>query len=200
MTLLTNGIVTPFRDSLRTWGELVEVVDQRLSATQHVVTAVRIGGVDEPAFRDPAVCARPLADIDSIEVETGEPRALARQCLQEAAAAMAGLSQATRDAADGFRYDRVAPARHGLEQVCQGLLAVLQIVAATGLALRRELDVVDASGRSISTLSVDLDRVIRDLTEGQQNEDWLLVADILEYDLDPMLTGWHSVLTHVVAA
>ena len=44
------------------------------------------------------------------------------------------------------------------------------------------------------------DRIIRDLVDGQRNQDWLQVADILEYDLDPMLSGWRSVLTQVAAA
>jgi hypothetical protein len=200
VTLLINRAVTRVKKGLNTWGDLIAFVDANLAPTGHVVTDVRLNGVDEPAFRDPGLGARPLACFTDIAIETGPPAVLARRCLVDAADALTDLRQATRDAADGFRSDAVDEARRGLEEVSQGLLVVVRIVAAAGLALRSEIEATDSTGRSISSLSVELDSVIRDLVEGQQNEDWLQVADILEHDLDPMLKGWHSVLTHVAAA
>lgn len=200
MTLLINGIATPIRNSLQNWGDLIGFLDNQLAATQDVVTNVRLNGVEEPAFRDPSLCAQPMTAFALVEVETGEPQVLARRCLGEAAAAIAELRRATRDAADGFRVDKVSEAQAGLEHVSQGLVTVLRIVAAAGLALRRELDTPDRDGRSIGGLSTELDSVVQVLLEAQRNEDWIQVADILEYDLNPILNGWHNVLTQVAAA
>ena len=200
MTLHINGQATMPGNQSKTWGDVVASLDQQLTTSGDVVTAVRLDGVEEPAFRDPAVCAQPLASFRRIDIETGAPQVLARRCLGDAALALANLGPATRAAADGFRGDDVAQACRALDQISQGLMAVLRIVAAAGLALRRELDVVDDQGRSVGSLTSELDRIIRDLVDGQRNQDWLQVADILEYDLDPMLSGWRSVLTQVAAA
>jgi hypothetical protein len=200
VTLLINRVVTPVRNGLKTWGDLIASVDSNLAPTGHVVTDVRLNGVDEPAFRDPGLGTRPLTCFSDISIETGAPSVLARRCLADAAAALTDLQQAARTAADGFRCDSVDDAQRGLEEISQGLLVVVRIVAAAGLALRGEIESADEKGRSISSLSAELDSVIRDLVEGQQDGDWLRVADILEYDLDPMLTVWHSVLNHVAAA
>lgn len=200
MTLLINGIATPIRNSLQNWGDLISFLDNQLAASQDVVTDVRLDGVDEPAFRDPGVCAQPMSTFSLVEVETGEPQILARRCLGEAASAVVELRLATRDTADRFRLYNVAEAQEGLQHVSEGLVMVLRIVAAAGLALRRELDSVDGDGKSLGALSNELDAVVKVLLEAQGNEDWIQVADILEYDLNPILGGWHSALTLVAAA
>lgn len=197
MTLLINGVETVLDNSLQTWGDLVAFLDDRLSAERHVMTAVRLDGVDEPAFRDPAVCAGALTALSVVEVETGEPGDLARRCLGDAAAAVSALGVATRATADQFRCWEVDSARGSLEQVSLGLVTVLRIVAAAGLALRRELEVVDTQGRSVHSLSADLDAVVRRLLDAQQQEDWLLVADVLEFELLPALAGWQFLLSRI---
>lgn len=197
MTLLINGVETTLDKSLQTWGDLVVFLDDRLSAAQEVMTVVRLDGVEEPAFRDPSVCAGSLAALSTVEVETGEPRELARRCLGDAASAVSALSLATRATADQFRCGEIDGARQSLEQVSLGLVTVLRIVTAAGLALRRELEVVDTQGRSVHSLSGELDGVVRRLVEAQQQEDWLLVADVLEFDLLPTLAGWQFLLSRV---
>jgi hypothetical protein len=200
MAILINGRVDNTRNLLETWGDLLSSVDADLEAAGDIVTAVRLDGVDEPAFRDPALCLRPVSSFAAIEVETGSPALLARACLGDAALALADLSQAARDAATGFRCADIADARGTLEQLSIGLLAVLQIVSAASLALRREMEAATADGRSISSLSADLDRIIQELIAGQNEGDWLQVADILEYDLNPTLDSWQTALSEAAAA
>lgn len=197
MTLLINGVLTTLDNSLQTWGDLVSFLDDRLSAAQEVMTVVRLDGVEEPAFRDPSVCAGPLTGLSVVEVETGEPCELARRCLGDAAAAISALSVATKATADQFRCGEIDGARQSLEQVTLGLVTVLRIVTAAGLALRRELDVVDTKGRSVRSLSGELDTVVRRLVDAQQQADWLLVADVLEFDLLPTLGGWQFLLARI---
>lgn len=200
MTVEINGRKTTIGNHLKTVGDLVSFVDGMFAPRGEVVTALRLDEVDEAAFRDPQVCGQALSGFRVVRVESGSPQALARRCLGDAAEALGNLSQATHEAARLFRGDDVGPAKAMLEQVSHGLMAVLRIVSAASLALRRELDGVDADGRSIASLSTDLDRILRDLVASQQNEDWLQVADVLQYDLGPVLDGWECALTEVAAA
>lgn len=198
MTLDINGQAATLGNHARTLGDLIGYVDEHLAATGEVMTAVRLDGVDAVAFRDPIVCSQALSAFRTVQVETGSPQVLARRCLDDAALALTSLSQATRTAADGFRGADVGQARSILEQVSQGLIAVLQVVSTAGLALPGAFDGPDA--HSVASLSAELDRIVGDLVTAQQNEDWLQVADILDYDLDPALNGWRKVLSEVAAA
>lgn len=197
MTLFVNGCQTPVEATLRTWGDLVGFLDERLAAGGEVMTAVRLDGVEEPAFRDPALCAETLAALGSIEVESGSPQALARRCLSDASEALDALGQGALRAADQFRCGRIDDGRQALGQISQGLLTVLRIIAAAGLALRRELDAATCDGQTLASLTACLDRAVSDLVAGQQDEDWIAVADVLEFDLEPATSSLRGTLEAV---
>ena len=197
MTVSVNGAETPIENGLHTWGDLVLSVDARLTPHRHVVTSVRLDGVEEPAFRDPALCASRLSAFRRIDIETGEPELLARRSLGEAAEALNELGRVSRDAADRFRTGDIGPAQQDLEQVSQSLLLVLRIVAAASLALRREMESPDQHGLSVAALTSQLDGFIRDLLDAQCADDWLRIADILDDELNPVIARWHQTLAHL---
>ena len=194
MTVSVNGANAPIENGLQTWGDLVDSLDARLARSQHVVTMVRLDGVEEPAFRDPDLCTCRLAGFGRIDIETGEPQVLARRSLGEAAAALAELGSATRSAASRFRLGDIAAAERGLEQVSQSLLMVLRIVAAASLALRRELESPDRHGLSIGTLTAELGGLLGTLVDAQRDDDWLAIAEVLDDELVPVMSRWQQAL------
>lgn len=200
MTVSVNGAETPVENGLHTWGDLVASLDASLVRNRHVVTSVRIDGVEEPAFREPSLSATRLSAFTRIDIETGEPQVLARRSLGDAALALEELGAAARDVADRFRGEDIDLARLGLEQVSQNLLLVLRVVAAAGLALRRELESPGQHGLSMSALTSELDGFIRQLVEAQHAGDWLRVADVLEYDVSPVLARWRRGLADIASA
>jgi hypothetical protein len=195
-----NGQAVVHDPGARTVADLLRDVDGRVARQGEVVTAVRLDGVDEPDFRAPGVAARRLDDHREVSFDSDTPKGLARRTLGEAALALEDLLRATQTAADGFRADDIRPAKAMLEQVSQGLLGVVQIVALAQLALRGELDAAGSGEGSLATLSVNLDRIVGSLTDTQKDEDWVQVADILQYELAPALASWQSVLGAVAAA
>jgi hypothetical protein len=179
---------------------LVEGFDVDLCTTHQILTSVRLDGVDEPAFRAEDVCARSLASFSRIEVDTGEPSLLARQSLADAAMALSELAQAAKLVADGFRRADVSPAVQGLQLVTQNLLTVFQVIAAASVPLTDDFGALGQQGLSIADLSAELDGHTKELIEAQQSGDWVQLADILEYDLEPLLTRWRDVLMRVATA
>ena len=200
MSVSVNGADAPIENGLQTWGDLVASLDARLSRSRHIVTMVRLDGVEEPAFRDPDLCASHLSLFRRIEIETGEPQMLARRSLGEAAAALAEIGSATQSAASQFRLGDIEAAEKGLEQVSQSLLMVLRIVAAAGLALRRELESPDRHGMSVGTLTNQLGGLLGTLIDAQRDDDWLRVAVLLEDELVPVMSRWQRALAAIAGA
>lgn len=200
MSVSVNGADAPIENGLQTWGDLVASLDARLSRSRHIVTMVRLDGVEEPAFRDPDLCASQLTLFRRIEIETGEPQVLARRSLGEAAAALAEIGSATQSAASRFRLGDIEAAEAGLEQVSQSLLMVLRIVAAAGLALRRELESPDRHGMSVGTLTNQLGGLLGTLIDAQRDDDWLRVAALLEDELVPVMSRWQRALAAIAGA
>jgi hypothetical protein len=194
VTVSVNGAEAPIENGLQTWGDLVDSLDARLVRSRHVVTMVRLDGVEEPAFRDPGLCASRLAAYRRIEIETGEPQVLARRSLGEAASALAELGSATRGAASRFRLGDIVAAEEDLEQVSQSLLMVLRIVAAASLALRREMESPDRHGLSIGALTTELGGLLGRLVQAQRDDDWQQIADVLDDELAPVMSQWQRTL------
>jgi hypothetical protein len=58
--------------------------DQPVAVRQPPVTAIRLDGVEEPAFRHPSATDRPLAAVGRVDVETTPLAAFVRQCCADA--------------------------------------------------------------------------------------------------------------------
>jgi hypothetical protein len=189
-----DGMPTPVDSALKTWGEVLEVLDQRLSAERRAVTVVRFGGVDQPSFREASLAGVPLSAVNQIEVESVDLPTLLRNTVLVAESGLAVLSGGSRRIASAFRGDDIAGAN---QQLAELLDAVRNLTTLTGA-------IGQVSGIDLPTLasgSVPVDRAIDGVTAAlgtlvgcQQAGDWAAVADGLELQLAPALAGWRDVL------
>ena len=193
-TVLLDGERFGFEPAARTWGELLAEVDRTLEPRGHIVTDVRFDGLDEPAFREPAALDSALDDLETIEVCSGTPASLVARCLDEAVASLPSLCAAAIDIGDGFRRHDLEGANRSLVELADGLGTLIAIASATNLAAR--VDGAEPVGRSqpvaplVAELSAQLDAII----DAQQGRDWVTVADVLQYELEPSLRRWAPAL------
>lgn len=198
--IVVNGRDQPKDSGLRTWGDLLGVLEQELSPSGEVVTEARLDGVDQPTFREPAVMQKSLDEIDLVEVESASPAILAARSLGEAVVGLETLQRATGEIAQGFRRYDLKSANRGLEELADGLRMLIALVGAVSLGLRLDLQALDDGTDPINTTIVDLSSHVEGLITAQRNEDWVAVADILEYDVEPALKNWRPVLDKILAS
>ena len=53
ITYAVNGLEYEALAGLKTWGQLLDALEQGVGTERVVVTAVRFAGVDQPSFREP---------------------------------------------------------------------------------------------------------------------------------------------------
>jgi hypothetical protein len=189
-----DGIPTPLDSTPKTWGELLQVLDDRLSADRRAVTVVRFEGVDQPSFREAGLAMVPLSAAGRIEVDSLDVSTLLRNTVQVAESGLAVLAGGSRRVADAFRGTDIVDAN---QQLAELLDAVRNLTTLTGA-------IGEVGGIELSTLacgSVPADRAIENVASAlgalvgcQQAEDWAAVADGLEHGLAPALAGWRDVL------
>ena len=176
---------------LKTWGQLLESLEQGSGTERAVVTAVRFAGVDQPSFRDPVLLGQDLTAGDPIEVDTCRTGALLNEAVAAALHGLTPLADAARQTADAFRSHDLDDAHTRLAEV------VVTLQALTGLTAA-----VHSSGLTPTSLRPDdstrllqqLGQVLEVLVTAATNEDWTSVADVLEYDLADLLPSWQAVL------
>ena len=178
----------------KTWGDVLSALDRDLDGQGHVVTAARFDGVDTPTFRDQTALARVLAEVDCVEVDAGPPSMLLRRTLSEATGAVATLCDAAHRIGGDFRGHDLATANRELVSLAQSLGTLVTLVGVVGGVIRVDFDEFGANGAPATGLITKTRTQIEALIDAQQAEDWIAVADALEYEVSPALKNWSDLL------
>jgi hypothetical protein len=158
------------------------------------VAAVRFDGVDEPGFRDAAVLGLVLGSELIVEIDTMTPSQLLGGVLDEASRSLPVLAASACGLAGALRGAQVDGAARSLGHLAESLSNLLQLVAASAAARGVPLDAVEtAEGPALPILRA-LDTHLAPLLEAQRAGDWITVADVLEYDVAPMMPRFESVI------
>lgn len=197
LTLTLDGGPLPVEGGPETLADLLAAADAQCAARGRIVTALRLDGADEPAFREPQVVVRRLSTLGSVEIESGTPAELALSCLSEAGLALHSLADAARDVAGRLRAGDVRGGNRDLVAITQGMATVLTITGAASLGLG-----IDLGGRetTLGTLSSIAQRAATDLDAiiaAQLAADWNAVARKVDDDLVPDLRAWGEICARV---
>lgn len=176
--------------------DVLEMVEPALARRSRIVTAIRVNGVEEPAFREPLVRGRTLRAGDHVEVETASAEELATSALGDAVRLMPALCAATAQLSEQLRTSLALDAARELGPLAEGLTLLVTLVqAADAWADAAALARSDWLGSDVSAVARSIDA----LDEPQRAHDWVAVADVLAYDLAPALDAWRVHLETALA-
>ena len=182
----------------QTWGDLLVNLEERVAGEGQMLTSARFDGVDEPSFRDPAVTARRLSDVRRVDIGTSAPTAFLRECLQEAIGPLEQAADATLVLSARYRTFDLADCHDGLTALAGELRGLTSLVAMLGV-LQIDLDAFSPDGAAAADQIERFAAAIDDVVAAQESEDWLTVADVLEYDLEPAVRRWIGQLSAIAS-
>jgi hypothetical protein len=177
---------------LKTWGQLLDALEQGDGPARIVVTAVRFEGVDEPSFRDASVLARDLGTAQGVDVDTCAAGELFASAIETAREGLGTLAVAARQTADAFRSHDLARAHRGLADFVLTLQTLAKLTAAVS-RVGPACDAVDPEAQGTEFLE-RLRVGLESLVTSNMSEDWISVADVLEYEMAELLPGWNGML------
>ncbi len=186
-TVLLNGTAFVPTTPVPSWGPLLDAVDRHVAPSGEIVAAVRFDGVDEPGFRDGAVLGVVLGSELIVEIETLHPNDLLGNVLDEASRSLPALAASARELAAVLRGAQVDTAARGLGQLAESISNLVQLIAAAAAARGVALDTLTTREGPALPLLRTLDALMTPLLEAQGAGDWITVADILEYDIAPLM-------------
>ena len=187
-----NGRDYEAEAGLKTWGQLLNVLEEGVGTEHAVVTAVRFGGVDQPSFREPDLLSRDLSAGACIDIDTCPAQLLVAEAAEAALNGLGPLGHAVQQAADAFRGFDISDAHSRLSDIVATLHALTQLTAAASEAAASPRAAGDAedSAKLLSRLGQSLEALVAAAT----SQDWISVADVLEYDMTDLLPSWQAVL------
>jgi len=190
--LQLNGVDTPIDPSLQTWRELLIELESRRLSQDHVISSVRFDGDEVTHFRVDGVLDLRLESIEQIRVEAIATKAMLQDAVREAEGYLLSLEASLVDVAEAFRNGQTEQANLKLQHIFAGVK--MQIALVRGIELSLSPVAQNGASRVEETLD-QMGPTLQELIVAQTQQDWTLVADILEYELVAQLGSFEGVLS-----
>ena len=170
-------------------GDVIEAC--ATSDPRDVVTCVRVNGCEIPDDSLDRLESFPLEGVEQIDVETRPRRAVAISSLESAAEYAPALSEALFAAASHLRGGRIEQAGRLQAEASDALGVFTFAVTAAAEAL-------GSDGEPLCGLEAALRPWLQELLEAHQQQDWVRVADYLEYEVAPLIDGCRQGIARVL--
>lgn len=185
----------PFNTDAATLGALIAAVREHLGDTgkNRIIVEVREDGrtlsADELEQRhDEQLTA------EELQLITANPQELARQTMLDVADALAATRDEQRRAAELLRDGEAQAAMDHVKTALTVWTQVQRSVLESAQLLGIALDTVQVGGRGVPELVESLAEQLRAVRDQLTAQDWLGLADAMEYDLDEQAEHWAALI------
>ena len=189
MEIRINGVASEVPGPWSSVPELVHAFYACGRFPGEMITAIQVGGsvaaLDDAARIDPVPAA-------PIEVSTMPGREVFAQTVRAIRVELADLAESLRSGAGTYRRATEAQAHTAFLECVERLDQVVQVVRDLS-----DLSGVVDLGISAATALPDeamLEAVVEEMIASQERADWIMLADLMEYELAPALDRWRDQL------
>ena len=194
--LVFNETAMPLGPALRTWQDLLAHLESQRLGRDEMITSVQFDGDDIANFRDEQILTTDLAGIEEIRVRSMARDELMRETITEAEAYLRNLEAAAVNVAEMFRCQQLTQANSSLQELLSGIKLYVALLRGMDLSVAGTAGTCEPIDKVLDPMAATLQEQIK--AQGQQ--DWMLVADILEYELATQLTAFEEVLNGLKTA
>lgn len=136
-----------------------------------------------------------LQEIATLELKTVSDQEMARVLLTESVHQAGILCRALEESARLFRVAAEDEANHYFAQVLEALRWLLQTGEAASQVLRVNLgQAAHPGGRNLSPFLEHLQQILDEMVTISEDKDYVMLADLMEYELMPMVREWQGIL------
>jgi len=179
---------------------VVRYVEEKHMRPDSVIREIRVDGLpfgSESFGSDPSALLMALEQKQRIDVTTGTIKEIARDSIQEAIAYLARAEAITPSLAVSFQLSPGPGAFENLKQFYEGFSCLTNLLGRLETSLHVSLDEVSVGGMSARQLYLKLVPILKQLVEAQEKTDFILIADLLEYEILPLVPQWKNLFAGV---
>lgn len=191
-------------EGIQFFGQLMEKLSDKAAEEGGTVLSVKLNGKDLTGKDRSHLEEMSVDDIQQLEVQTGNPKDLARSTLYSIADFLEKLLKELQDTSELFRLgnqersnqsflrclDGMQVFMHTLE-TCRRLLGIsFELLLVPGENGQEDITVGESRRKLFSVLD--------NMIDAQTDQDWVLMADMLEYELIPILEDWRNIIPAIL--
>ena len=194
MKLLVNGKEETVSHMGETLGDLLLYIEKEGVPQGNVVRGIKIDG-QESSPDSPEAHKTPLSEIATLEVEISTLSDIINKNIENAAAYLIRLIPGIEESVELFRVGNEQEANKFFINIIDGMDWLSQVLDMILTAKAISPDTV-FDGKSIQDRRASLVDFTQQMVDADKNQDWVLLADLLEYEILPYYQEWSSLLPH----
>ena len=172
---------------------LVKIMSEHIKPGQ-VITTVKLNG-EVYSEEKPHDAARiPLSDIKTMEIDTTATDEIAWKFLDGGVNQVDMIIQGAQKISEHFRIADETEANKQYADFLEALRLFLRMVAEVKEILDLNLTTITFKEGTAEHRLEKLSEMMDQMLHVQEEEDWIMLADLLEYELIPLLEEWKSIL------
>lgn len=197
MKLVINGEEIPEAARETTLGPLLDrLLNERKALGLHVF-AVHLNGEEVPVYSD-ETRTQPLNDTDLVEIEFAPIEALIARNIDNAGNYLDRLLPGFEKASQLFRTGNEQEANRYFLDIIDGIEWFSEVVNQTLAATGRDPAGTMLGEESLQDRNERLLAYTTQMVEANENRDWVLLADLIEYELTPFYEEWQLLLPQLL--
>ena len=194
MKLLVNGKEETVSYMGETLGDLLLHIEKEGVPQGNVVRSIKIDG-QESSPDSPEVQKTPLSAIATLEVEISTLSDIINKNIENADAYLIRLIPGIEKSVELFRMGNEQEANKFFINIIDGIDWLSQVLDMILAAKAISPDTV-FDGKSIQDRRASLVGLTQQMVDANKNQDWVLLADLLEYEILPYYQEWSNLLPH----
>lgn len=175
--------------------EIITRIETDFSTRGEVICEIRVNGVLLSEDDEVQYAASSAAEIRDLAVRSNKPADLIIDAMASASAFLPDLEKSCLKTSEMFRGADLGAAQtsfHECLEGCQWLVDTLMHVRGAASGIEKPMSQPERWYEAEKVIG----RVIRELSEAYSRHDFVLVADLLEYELTGALLVWKETLAH----
>lgn len=200
---VNNQEVTLPPPPLSSLEQVIKHVEENLLPPDAVIRQVSLDGqlVDAGNCQDdPTMILGDLAKRERVEVFTCSVREIAQDSICEARAYLERVEALIPSLAMAFRDYPGPETFENLKQLYDGFYWMSMLFGRLETVFKINLDEMLVEGVSLREHHDKFISILQQLIGSQEQEDYILIADLLEFEVIPMLPVWRSLLATIAGS
>ncbi|MCB0421958.1 MAG: hypothetical protein KDD61_13255 [Bdellovibrionales bacterium] len=175
-------------------GEVIKRLEADLLIEGEVICGIRVNGMfltqeDELKFSDSL-----MADISELEISSQRPEDLVSNSIASVVEWIPKVRDYSIEVADIFRGEQQLEAQKSFRDIMDGCRWLTDALSLLKGPLLKRTDRLDFD-QKWSSLEKSLIQIVAEISDAYENQDFIHLADLLEYELSNAMEAWQDLLS-----
>jgi hypothetical protein len=199
MQIFIDGIEqTIDSEGLNTFKDLIDYIDREVVKPPLVVTRVILNEEELDEGQEIGLGGFPITEVVSLALHTEDQTQLAYEALMDAQIYLPQLAEILEKAAKTIREGNINEGLQSASEALEFVSAFGDVLNGIRGAFQVDFSLVQIDDITLLDKLLDLNRNAGAVLKAIQDEEWTLFADLIEYEISPLLFEWMAVIPELV--